>query len=58
MTARRMTVDPKSYELAQHFLQDETNVTEDEPWALASDIQTAVEDYINFRKRKETQNDD
>lgn len=55
MPERRKTVDPKSYELALHFLQDETNVTEDEPWALASDIQTAVEDYINFRKRKENE---
>lgn len=47
---RQMSVDPKSFELAQHFLAGEKNVSEDEPWALARDIQDAVENYVSARE--------
>ncbi len=50
MAQRQMSVDPKSFELAQHFLADEKNVTEDEYWALARDIQDAVESYVSARE--------
>ena len=47
---RQMLVDTKSYELAQHFLADEKNVRPEEYWALASDIQYAVESYMHGRQ--------
>lgn len=44
---RRMTVDPKSFDLAERFLSDFTGVTEDEKRDLAEAIQRAVEDFLS-----------
>jgi hypothetical protein len=40
----RPSVDPKSYDLAEHFLSEIPGVTEDDIWELADTIQTACED--------------
>lgn len=40
-----MSVDPKSYELAEHFLPPNTAKRVKD--ALAQDIQTAVEDFLS-----------
>ena len=44
---RKMTYDSRSYDLAEHFLQDSPH--RDDPWyaeQLAIAIQTAVEDWF------------
>ena len=38
-------VDPKCVELARHFMQDESDVTEERVMLLAIAIQQAVEDF-------------
>ena len=47
-TARRPSVDPKSYELAEYFLSDleGDEASEDQVWQLAGEIQQAVEDWF------------
>jgi NTP pyrophosphatase (non-canonical NTP hydrolase) len=51
--AGRMTVDQKSWELAEHFLADYVGVTKEETQELAEAIQSAVEDHLsNFRADK------
>lgn len=48
---KRPTVDPKSYDLAVHFLSDSKHVTGDE-WSLAAAIQKAAEDWLeDFQAR-------
>ena len=42
---QRPLVDPKSFDLAEHFLQDEQH-TEDQKWDLADVIQQAVEGWF------------
>ena len=46
---RRPSVDPKSFELAEHFLADQEwhNASEDHKWELAGVIQRAVEDWLD-----------
>jgi hypothetical protein len=44
----RPDVDDKSYELAEHFLQDE-KAADDDKWNLAWAIQSAVEDWFDSR---------
>lgn len=48
---KRFSVDPKSYDLAEHFLADKPNVTEDERRDLAQHIQDAIEDWLNDHSR-------
>lgn len=45
----RPTVDPKSFELAEHFLSDQEwhDATEAQKWELALVIQKAVEDWLD-----------
>ncbi len=43
---RRMTVDTKSWELAEHFLSDRSS-TKEQVTELAERIQSAVEDYLS-----------
>ena len=51
---RKYTVDPKSYELAEHFAQDvKPGLTEAELRDLSQDIQEAVEDWFEIREQKE-----
>lgn len=46
------TYDPKSYELAEHFLQDEPNLnTEGGCINLAKTIQAAVEGWFEDQRR-------
>lgn len=45
----RPSVDTKSFELAEHFLDDEPDATEDEKWDLADHIQSAVECWFSLR---------
>ena len=45
----RPDVDDQSYELAEHFLQDE-KVDDDAKWSLAHAIQQAVEDWFFARE--------
>lgn len=54
MSADRPSVDSKSFELAEHFLSDEPNVTLDDKWALADDIQNAVEAFFAHREHAVT----
>lgn len=42
-----MTIDPKCYELAEHFLPD--NASEEKKAALAEAIQQAVEDELYWQ---------
>ena len=50
---RNFSVDTKSYELAEHFAQDEAPpLTEAELRDLAQDIQEAVEDWFANREPK------
>lgn len=50
MTAR--TFDPKSYELAAHFLQDEPELnTESARTTLAAEIQYCIECEIQFMRK-------
>lgn len=44
---KRPRVDVHSFELAEHFLNDAGNATEDNKWSLAEVIQTAVEDWFS-----------
>jgi len=46
MPVKRPLVDEKSFELAEHFLQDEPH-DEDDVWDLAEVIQQAVEDWFS-----------
>lgn len=47
------TYDPKSYELAEHFLQDEPNLDcADARHNLALTIQAAIEDWFEDRQRE------
>jgi hypothetical protein len=39
-------VDPKSYELAEYFLQDFTGVTKEMTMLLAQEVQEVVEDFL------------
>lgn len=48
----RPLVDPKTYELAEYFLQDITH-TEDEVWDLARVIQQAIEDWGRWSENTE-----
>ena len=50
--AKRPLVDPKSFDLAEHFLQD-VHHTEDDKWELAADIQRAVEGWFDLNQREE-----
>lgn len=47
---RTPLVDERSFELAAHFLQDESH-TEEDKWSLADDIQKAVESWFEERER-------
>lgn len=42
------TYDSKSYELAEYFLADEPGATDADRHELAVDIQTAIEDFLEF----------
>lgn len=42
---KRPSVDPKSFELAEHFLP--TDAPEDLKWDLANQIQLCVEDFCS-----------
>jgi phenylpyruvate tautomerase PptA (4-oxalocrotonate tautomerase family) len=42
----RFSVDPKSYELAEHFLADVEGATEEQKRELAQQIQDVCEDFI------------
>lgn len=44
---RTKTVDPKSYELAEHFLKDVPPSRKEDTQHLAEEIQTTVEDFIS-----------
>lgn len=46
---QRPLVDPMSFELAEHFLQDHPHC-DDITWGLAAAIQTAVEDWFEYRE--------
>mgnify|MGYP001559600414 CR=1 FL=1 len=49
MTAK--TYDPKCYDLAELFLEDEDNLnTEVRRIALAKTIQTAIEDFLTYER--------
>ena len=53
-----MAYDSKCYDLAEFFLSEEKDITEEMRQELAQDIQTVIEDYIMFvipdkRKAKE-----
>jgi hypothetical protein len=41
---KRPSVDPRVYELAESWLQEDPAATEDDMWDLAKDLQTACED--------------
>lgn len=43
---KRPSVDERSFDLAEHFLQDVASATEDDKWALAATIQNAVEGWF------------
>lgn len=46
-----MTFDPKCWELAEHFLQDEPGLnTEAAKTTLAAEIQQAIENEIEFMR--------
>lgn len=47
---KRPSVDPKSYELAQHFLDDCIH-SEDDEWELAGEIQRVIEDWFSANVR-------
>ena len=49
-TRREISVDERSLDLADHFLQDETH-TEGDRWDLAKVIQQAVEDWFDALQR-------
>lgn len=40
--------DPKCYDLAEHFLVDETNVTAEHKSKLAQYIQNAIEEWLGY----------
>lgn len=40
--------DSKSYELAEYFLADEPGATEADRDLLATDIQRAIEDFLEY----------
>lgn len=42
------TYDPRSYELAKHFLGDRDGVGDEHVVSLAREIQGTVEDFIEF----------
>jgi hypothetical protein len=48
MSEKRPNVDPKSFELAEHFLSDleGDEASDDQKWELAKVIQDAVEDWF------------
>jgi len=48
----RPSVDDQSYELAEHFLQDE-KADDDAKWSLAHAIQQAVEDWFESREGRD-----
>lgn len=48
-TQKRPLVDPMSFELAEHFLQDHSHC-DDHTWGLAAAIQTAVEEWFEYRE--------
>lgn len=51
MTKRkRMLVDQGSYDLAERFLADEPWATKDHIQALAEDIQSAIESYLEYER--------
>lgn len=52
---REITVDERSFELAEHFLADEPH-TEDEAMQLALAIQQAVEDWFYDREQEKIAN--
>jgi hypothetical protein len=55
MKKERPSVDPKSYDLAEHFLSEIPGTSEDDIWELARIIQTACEDACReVETRKET----
>lgn len=43
-----ISVDQKSYDLAEHFLQDEKNVSKERTMLLAQAIQKTVEDFLEW----------
>jgi hypothetical protein len=43
--------DTKSYELAEYFLADEDDMTEEDRKELAQRIQEAVEDFLKSRQK-------
>lgn len=49
---QRWSVDPKSYELAEHFAQGE-NLTEAELKELSQAIQDCCEDFLSFRRDRD-----
>ena len=50
MGKERPNVDQKSFDLAEYFLVDEPQDSEDEKWELAGVIQQAVEDWIEAQQ--------
>ena len=43
-----MSYDSKCFALAEHFLADEANVTDEHKRKLAQYIQTAIEDWLGY----------
>jgi len=43
-----MSYDSKCYDLAEHFLADETNVTAEHKIKLAQYIQNAIEEWLGY----------
>lgn len=50
MNGPKYLVDPKVFELAEHFLSDleGDEASEEQKWELAKDIQDAVESWFEF----------
>ena len=48
-----MAFDPLCYDLAEAFLDEEANVTEADKSALAQNIQTAIEHWLDAWRRCE-----
>ena len=51
MTLRKPLVDEKCFNLARDFLSEEKNVTEQEVWDLAGDIQAVIEGALAARRK-------
>jgi hypothetical protein len=51
---KRPSVDPKVFELAEHFLEDDPErywrYTGDDVWELAGEIQLTIEDFFAARE--------